>query len=408
MAKRQPHATLQTPLPAAPRGESGGGLDLYDEILCRVESRLPRLLAREERRLRKVIEHLRQKGPHKLPSARVPRFVALQAYRDLSWELRHESPAQMLELSRLALQEAEHLEVERELGWERSRSLAALAWAEVGNALRVNDRFEEAEQAFGMARHCLRIGDAGERLRARIHTLESSLFADRGDLSRSIEALDTAIEIYLRLGENHLAGSACVTKGHHLLEAGDHERALQVTRDGLARLEAERDRAIFHTGVHNVVRSLLKTGRALEAQALLRQHQASEGVGKLLRLRQSWLEGEIAADLGAFEEAEASLLHARLGLRAAGRPFDAAVVAIEMASIQLRQGRAEASRCLCLEAGEELFALNLESEAHTAILMLMKAHQVGSATVQLLNGIANYLSQSEPKRKAVAESSSRP
>ncbi len=406
--KTLPRSAQQT-VPSVPFFLGADSEDVYEPALERVQARVPALLAREERRFRKAIALLRSKGPHKLPAARVPRFVALRAYRELSWELRHENPAQMLELARLALQEAEHLDVEQELGWERSRTLAALTWAEVGNALRVNDRFEEAEQAFGMARHCLRMGQAGERVAARIHNLESSLLADRGLYARAIEALDLTIALYLRLRDHHLAGCAFVTKGGHLLKAGELEASLQVTREGLSHLDSKRDPATFYVGVHNVARGLLLTGRAAEARDLLRQNRGSEvGERRLFGLRHSWLEGEVAVALGKLAEADRKLALARTGLREAGRPYDAAIVAIELASLRLRQGRAEESRALCLQASEELLALDLESEARTAILMLIKAYEVGSATVQLVQGIGTYLRNSDLQLKATPASAPHP
>jgi tetratricopeptide (TPR) repeat protein len=374
----------------------------YDALLARVEAKLPAWIAREERRVRRTVALLRRKGPHKLPAARFPRFTALKAYRELSWELRHDNPVRMLELARLALQEAEHLDVEREIGWKRSRALAALAWAEVGNALRVNDRFEEAERAFDMAFHCLGLGRTDDRLMARLHNLRASLFADRGQIALALGALDVAIDTYLRAGEPHLAGGACITKGHHLVETGQFERALDETRRGLALVDPKRDPDLHYAGFHNSARALLRAGRALEARRLLAEAPAASPSSRLLRLRHLWLEGEVAAQLGEGEEAETAFRRVRQGLREAGRRFDAAIVAIELASLRVRAGDPEESRKICLEASEELFGLGIPGEAKTAILMLLKAYQVGTATVQLIDGVAGYLRRSEVPRQAQA------
>lgn len=400
-AEAAPGAAAPAAPPPHPDPEARREAD-YDALLARVEAKLPAWIAREERRVRRTVALLRRKGPHKLPSARFPRFTALKAYRELSWELRHENPVQMLELARLALQEAEHLDVEREIGWKRSRALAALAWAEVGNALRVNDRFDEAERAFDMAFHCLGMGGTDELLMARLHNLRASLYADRGQIALALGALDVAIETYLRAGEPHLAGSAAIAKGHHLVETGQIERALEETRRGLAWVDARRDPDLYYTGVHNSARALLRAGRPLDARRLLEGAPSPGATGRILRLRHLWLEGEIAAHLGEGEAAERALRQAREGLREAGRRHDAAIVAIELASLRFRAGDAEASRRACLDASEELFGLGIPGEAKTAILMLLKAHEVGTATVQLIEGVAGYLRRSEAPRRAQA------
>jgi len=372
----------------------------YDSVLDRVEARLPRWIAREEKRFQRALAHLRAKGPHKLPSARFPRFVALRAYRTQSWELRHESPVQMLELARLALQEAEHLDVEQEIGWERSRALAALAWAEVANALRVNDRFDEAEQAFTMAHHCLRMGAGDDRLRARVYNLQSSLFADRGQPREAIGALDLVVAIYGRLRERHLEGTACIAKGHLLITVGELEAGLEITRWGLDRVDAQREPDVFYTGVHNFARGLLQSGRPLEAREVLQRNRLRDlGCGTLLQLRHLWLEAEISALLGESREAENTLREVRTGLKAADRRYDAAIVAIELASLRFQGGSLADARRLCHEASEELFELGIDGQARTAILMLLKALEAGAATLRLLEGVAGYLRQSEARTR---------
>jgi tetratricopeptide (TPR) repeat protein len=379
----------------------------YEVPLARLEAKLPRLLAREDGKVRRALALLTERGAHKLPRGRFPRMVAYRAYREKSWSLRHEDPARMLEFARLALQEAEQLEIEAELGWARSRDLAARAWAELANALRIIGRFDEADQAFAMAAQCFRMGTGDERLEALLHTFRASYYGDRRSFPLALESIEAAIGIYSRLDDPHALGKVLLMKGFHVGEVDDLRQAVELTRRGLALIDREQEPSLHYAAVHNLAWWLLESDDLDAARAVLARYpiRPEQAPGRAILAKQRWAEARLALGSGDAGQAERSFAAARGLFLETGRPYPAAIVSIDLAALYFKLGRLDESKALALEASEELANLGIHREAWTAILMLIKALQAGTATVQLIEGAAKYLKQGEMQPRFALESS---
>lgn len=379
----------------------------YEAPLARLEAKLPRLLAREDGKVRRALALLTERGAHKLPRGRFPRIVAYRAYREKSWSLRHEDPARMLEFARLALQEAEQLEIEAELGWARSRDLAARAWGELANALRINGRFDEADQAFAMAEQCFRMGTGDERLKALLHTFRASYHGDRRSFPLALESIEAAIGIYSRLDDPQGLGKALLMKGFHAGEVEDLRQAVELTRRGLELLDREQEPSLHYAAVHNLTWWLIESDDLDAARAVLARHpiRPEQAPGRAILAKQRWAEARIALGSGDAGQAERSFEGARGLFLAIGRSYPAAIVSIDLAALYFKLGRLDESKALALEASEELANLGIHREAWTAILMLIKALQAGTATAQLIEGAAKYLKQGEMQPRFSLESS---
>src|SRR6185436_17941906 len=98
-----------------------------------------------------------------------------------SWALRHEDPALTAELAWSATCAAADLDLGPN-GAKRAADLRFRAWAELGNALRVADDLDGAEQAFDTALGHWTAGTLDETLLARYLDLRASLYRARREL----------------------------------------------------------------------------------------------------------------------------------------------------------------------------------------------------------------------------------
>jgi len=120
----------------------------------------------------------------------------LRALLDRSWDVRHESPKEMVELARFAVRVAANLDPR----WHDERDTAdwqARSWAELGNALRTREDYDEAERAFGTAFGFLLQGSGDLRLKARLYDLHASYLGTLRRFDLTFTALDIVHSTYL-------------------------------------------------------------------------------------------------------------------------------------------------------------------------------------------------------------------
>ncbi|HYG61839.1 MAG TPA: tetratricopeptide repeat protein [Thermoanaerobaculia bacterium] len=312
---------------------------------------------------------------------------------------RYQSPERMIELAEEATRVAASL-TSPGPGLHTPRQIADLqcrAWAELGNAYRVADDLGGAEDALGRAAELFTRGTGDESLRARLFDLLASFYGARRRFEMARTALEVALGIYRRQGDGQLAGRALLKLGTYTGYAGRPEEAIRLTREGLARLDEERDPGLVFVAVHNLARWLTDCGQFREARKLLWQnrarHEHAGGDLNLLKIR--WLEGEINAGLGELERAENAFRAVHEGFAEAGLRYTAAVAALDLATVWLRQGRDAEARHLALEAAQVFLVLRIHREALGAVLILQKALEVSQASAALLESVARFLRRAE-------------
>src|SRR4029077_10693353 len=94
--------------------------------------------------------------------------------------------------------------------------LRARAFAELGNARRINEQFSEAERDFSRARAFLAEGTGDFLLEARVLDLEASLLSDQARFEDAISLLGKVHNLYQEAGDTHLAGRALISKGFNI------------------------------------------------------------------------------------------------------------------------------------------------------------------------------------------------
>ncbi|HEX3556151.1 MAG TPA: hypothetical protein VIA62_23270 [Thermoanaerobaculia bacterium] len=311
-----------------------------------------------------------------------------------SFEARFRDPETMLILAYEAAGVAEHTPLEK---YQPSPGfvfdLRARAFAELGNAYRVNDRFPEAEAAFGRAWKFLEQGTGDLLLHARLLDLEASLQSDEGHLEDAITLLGKAHDLYREAGDSHLAGRALLKKGVNIHYQGDPGKAVTTLEAGLALVDPSRDSQICAIGKQDLLHALVDAGDYGRASRLilaggLREAFASEPFN-LLKLR--GVEAKIHAGLGHLSRAERIFCSVREELLRLDRHYDAAMVGLELAALWLRLGQVIEARKLAEEMYETFEMLEVHREAQNALYFVREACRRQKVTVPMIYGVRSFM-----------------
>jgi tetratricopeptide (TPR) repeat protein len=313
-----------------------------------------------------------------------------------SFEERYRDPKKMLQLAYDAARVAETTPPEKyppSPGFVMD--LRARAFAELGNAHRINHQFPEAERALSQARAFLVEGTGDFLLEARVLDLEASLLSDRGRFADAISLLGKVHDLYQEAGDTHLAGRALISQGFNFRRAGRAREAIGIMEQGIGLVEAEREPELPVIGLKGLLDALVDAGELGRASRMLlasglREAFAAEPLN-LLKLR--WVEGKVHSGLGHFQRAESIYCSVREELLRLERTYDAALLGLELAALWLRQGRAAEVHALAEEMYETFRMLEVHREAQRALYFLREACRWQRATVPLVQRVRSFMEQ---------------
>ncbi len=355
------------------------------------------LLWREERERReRGLALVRSKGWASL--TRVERlslgggWAEVEVLLAICFEARYRDPQEMLRLARKAKSSAERLDAAR-YGERPVADLRARASAELGNALRVNERFAEAGEALRRARSLLEEGAGDPMVRARIDDIEASLRKDQRRLDEAEALLARVYRQYLRLGERHLAGRTLLGLGTCRVIAGQPLEAARFLRQAVALLDVERDPQLAAAAHHNLIDSLAEAGKFREAgQLLLQSGLRRKFAGDPLNLvRLRWLEGKILAGRGRLADAERVLSEARASFRAHGLELVAALAGVDLARVLLQKEELDRLHALTRELHRTACDQGLQTAASNALVGLEVVCRFRVATVTMVDNVRRFL-----------------
>jgi tetratricopeptide (TPR) repeat protein len=282
-----------------------------------------------------------------------------------------------LELAGLALRIAEASPGEP--AWRaglRSRALAYHA-----NARRVGADLDGAEAAFAEARRVRgESGAWGPELLPdwQLLDLEASLLRERRRFGEALEMLDQA----RGAAPPEQAAHVLLNKASTLEQAGELEAALVALREAAPLALAAGDPRVSWGIRFNLATNLCHLGRYGEAEELLPEIRAmAAGLGyDLDQVRVVWLAGRIAAGRGRKEEAREAFDGARREFARRRNGYDAALVALELAAMELEAGRTSEVRALAEEMVWILRSHGLGREALAALGLFCQAAAAERAT----------------------------
>lgn len=357
-------------------------------------------VARERERRDRRLALVRSKGWEGLSPAERRSFqrgwAGVEALLCLSFEERYRDPRKMLYFAERAQTVAGRLGPSF-YGEAALCDLRARVWAEAANANRVNENFEDAEEAIKKARALLG-KDVGDPLvRARIDDVEASLLKDQRRLAEAEALLDKVYRAYLRLGETHLAGRAKMTRGLSRIIAGEPLESVPFLRRALALLDAGRDPQLAAAAYHNLLFALTEAGELREAGRLLlesglRQKFADDPLN-LLRLR--WVEGKVMAGRGRYADAERIFAEVRAGFLERGLGFVAAVAGTDLAKALLKQAKMKELYKLSQQLYDTACEAKIHREAQNALLGFEVCCRHGVITEPVVDRLRGFLNRLE-------------
>lgn len=378
--------------------QSAVPLDEYDAAIDRAlqsTRRLVRARDRETQNARRIAALIQEKGLEALRTLKKSDPALVEALLERSWALRHEDPAQMVELARLATLAARDLDSVT-FGPERVSDLKCRAHTELGNALRVAELFEEAQAAFHSAYKHYRQGSENALLLGRLMDVHSSLFRAQRQFKAARNALLLAYTIYIRNGQRHLAGRSILKMGIFTGYAGEPEKALRLIGKGLRLIDESLDPELVFVGIHNQIWFLADSGRFEQAERLLFQNRGRyAGQGRLNRLRLRWMEGRIDTGLGRHERAATIFEEVQKGFDEAELGYPAALASLDQALALMRLGRTSEAREIALAAAEAFRGLGVEREVLTATLFLRETFLFGVGQISLLEDVIAFFRRAE-------------
>ncbi|HXU45450.1 MAG TPA: hypothetical protein VN783_07985 [Thermoanaerobaculia bacterium] len=373
----------------------------YDEVLDRVFKRVEiaeRSIARERATARELLATLEK---HPIERQRMllrnsQRFRSPALCEQLIEASHHAGfadPGRARELAEIALELVSSLDSEDALGLSAIQNLESRAWAQLANARRVSGDLAGAEEAFERADRSLCRDGAGLFEEARLCDLKASLRKEQRRFPEALCLHDRVIAIYQSLGQRHLLGRAYTQKAMVINEIGDYDSAIALLRSALELLDPKEEPRVFLVARHNLIWSLCESERYREAFALLFHTRPYylQGGDRMNLLRMRWLEGNVSAGLGRAEQAEVAYREVGQAFGELGLDYDGALVALDLAILYARQGRAPEVRRIAREILDVFNARGIHREAIAAIALLYQAAEREQARVTLVRRVSSFL-----------------
>ena len=370
--------------------------EFYDACITRARRSVRRLeprLERDKERLANGVPLVQERGFKGLTWSEYRSFsmVHVEVLLLLSFELRYRDPREMLHLARTARFALEETGHPVRYGDALHFDLRARVWAELANAYRVNESFQQAEEALEKARSLFEQGTGDPMLAARIDDLEASLRKDQRRLDEAGRLLERAYRAYMKIGERHQAGRTLMKKGITVELQKRPDEAIRSLKKAITLIDATRDPQLHAAAHHSILKTLVDSGRYVEAGKLLLQSDLRRTFAgdplNLLRLR--WVEAKILAGRGRLKDAEMVLAEVRYGFLEHKLAYVAAVAGLDQAEVKLRQGK-EVHKLACdIVARFEEHAV--DPEAVQALMMYEMMCANGVATVRLTRTLRDYV-----------------
>jgi transcriptional regulator with XRE-family HTH domain len=262
----------------------------------------------------------------------------------------------------------------------------------VANARRVANQMRKAGEDCDRALDLWKAGapEARKILPAwRVLDREGSLRRDQRRFPEALERLKEARAIAPPKAVARILVNRAVVLEH----MGDVEQAIEVLREAEAHERQWPDSALRLKIPFNLAVNLCHLDLYADAEQLLPgiRELAVTGRGELDLLRVLWLSGRVDAGFGRLSEARGAFDQVRRELEAREMAYDYALVSMERAEIDLREGRRAEVRALAEEMRWIFKAQGIHREALAALALFRRAAAEERATQELARRLVQYL-----------------
>jgi tetratricopeptide (TPR) repeat protein len=328
-----------------------------------------------------------------------PSLVRLLVER--SHSLRYKDATEMLHFAHLARLAAELCSPDQAGGEMRLADLRTRAWGQLGSALRVSGRPQEAEEALVTARGYRERGTGDPVLRASVLERVSSLLVFQGRFNEAIEMYEEAGQIYDELDQSDRLAGIMIYKAIAFIYSGETERAISILNQAIPLINHEEDPHLLFAACHNLIWCYVDLDRPDQALTLYNQARElyKEFDDPLILLRATWQEGRLLRDLGHLRAAETTLLRARKGFLDKKLIHEVALVALDLAAVYVKLGRVDEVKQTVLATLPVFHALRVNLETLAALLQLQQVADQEQQALALIRTLHSGI-EALPKKSA--------
>ncbi|HSL82644.1 MAG TPA: hypothetical protein VLF66_07690, partial [Thermoanaerobaculia bacterium] len=196
---------------------------------------------------------------------------------------------------------------------------------------------------------------------AEVHAYLGSLREDQGRLEAARFHLERAAALYRLMGDTERTARQLLKVGAVHYYSYEPGAAVAVTEEALELLGPGVEDRLRAYACYNLAHHLHAAGEIDRAEAELDAHEELlADAGEEVVQHLVWLRGRIAWSRGEMRKAQRLFEDARERALARGIPWDAALVALELALVHLAQGHSRRARTLA----EEALPVFAEQEVH--------------------------------------------
>ncbi len=304
-----------------------------------------------------------------------------------NFEIDHPDPVQAVELAQTGVDIALKLD-EATYGAERVGDLRALAYAKLGNALRIQTEIRAAEIAFEHASEELAAGTGDPIIAARVRLAEVSVHGIQRRYEEAFQLVDRVVATARRFGDRHLLGKALLTRAFYESNADHAEEAMRLSQRGLRFVDASQEPRLVIVAWHNV--DLIKvatrrpwTGCRISARCtrgMVAGWTGSDSSGS--KARSTWF-GESHCGRRTPSSGCGSVSSKRTSV--------STPVSLDLAHVYARQGRSEDMRRLAREMIPIFESRDMHQEAIAALLVFKRATEMDQVSVRLVEDLTAFL-----------------
>ena len=320
--------------------------------------------------------------------------LVIERLIERSHAIRYRNPEEMLSLAHLARLAAEGCPVESTGSEQQVFDWKARSWMQYANALRVGNRFDEADSAFAAAARYREQGTGDPLLHARLFEQMASLRTYQGRYREAIDLAEEAGNVYRDLEEHHDLASTMVQMAVATLYANEPEGAVEHLNKAILLIDPQKDTQLLLAACHNLIRCYIDLDRPEQALSLYFEVRDlyKDFEDALILLRAGWQEGQLLRDLGHLQAAETALLQARKGFVERNLAHEVALVSLDLAWVYVKLGRIEQLKQTVTEAIPIFQALRVGREAIAALLQLQHGEEQEQKALELIRLLNTRLS----------------
>ena len=317
---------------------------------------------------------------------RTPAFFELLLKKYL--EVGRTDRAAGVHVAKLAIETVELIGTDAE---ERAQ-LKSRAWANLSNALRLNDDNLGAEEAMLRA-VCALPKDPEPRTQAEVLHLRAGLRWSQRRISDALDDQDRAVHLFRALGEKQFLTRGLIMKGFLFQAYGRSRSGIPSLREAIELARQLGDSYLTLSASQTLAWCYSEVGEFAEAAELLPEIRrlCTELDHRFVWVHYRWQEGYIAQGLERLDEAERCFVEAREGFLDLGKSSNAGLASLDLCLLYALQARTAEALSLAASIIPLFEALRYHDEAIVAIQLLEHSVAASEVTQSVLREVRDTM-----------------